>query len=63
MNEELTQVDKLLDDERFFAPFQERFGTHMGRPITAVSNYLRMMYLKHRYGLGYEVLVKARYVL
>jgi IS5 family transposase len=58
MNEELTKVDKLLDDERFFAPFQERFDTRMGRPTTAVSTYVRMMYLKHRYGLGYEVLVK-----
>jgi len=58
MNEELTQVDKLLDDERFFAPFRERFCTRMGRPTTAVATYLRMMYLKHRYGLGYEVLVK-----
>jgi IS5 family transposase len=58
MNEELTRVDKLLDDERFFAPFRERFGTTMGRPTTAVSTYLRMMYLKHRYQLGYEVLVK-----
>jgi len=58
MNEELTRVDKLLDDERFFAPFRERFGTRMGRPTTAVSTYLRLMYLKYRYGLGYEVLVK-----
>jgi len=58
MNEELTQVDKLLDDERFFAPFRERFGTTMGRPTTPVATYLRLMYLKHRYGLGYEVLVK-----
>ena len=58
MNEELTQVDKLLDDERFFAPFRERFGTRIGRPTTAVSTYLRMMSLKHRYQLGYEVLVK-----
>jgi IS5 family transposase len=58
LNEELTRVDKLLDDERFFAPFRERFGTRMGRPTTAVSTYLRMMYLKQRYGLGYEVLVK-----
>ena len=58
MNEELTRVDKLLDDERFLAPFRERFGTRMGRPTTAVATYLRMMYLKHRYGLGYEVLVK-----
>jgi transposase, IS5 family len=58
MNEELTRVDKLLDDERFFAPFRERFGTRMGRPTTAVATYLRLMYLKHRYELGYEVLVK-----
>lgn len=58
MNEELTKVDKLLDDERFFAPFRERFGTRMGRPTTAVSTYLRLMYLKHRYQLGYEILVK-----
>jgi len=58
MNEELTRVDKLLDDERFLAPFRGRFGTRMGRPTTAVATYLRLMYLKHRYGLGYEVLVK-----
>jgi IS5 family transposase len=58
MNEELTQVDRLLDDERFFAPFRERFNTRIGRPTTAISTYLRLMYLKHRYELGYEVLVK-----
>jgi IS5 family transposase len=58
MNEELTQVDKLLSDERFLTPFQQKFGTGMGRPTTAVATYLRMMYLKYRYQLGYEVLVK-----
>jgi IS5 family transposase len=58
MNEELTQVDKLLDDDRFFAPFRERFGTRIGRPTTAVATYLRMMYLKSRYQLGYEALVR-----
>jgi IS5 family transposase len=58
MNEELTQVDKLLDDERFLAPFKERFDIRMGRPTTAVATYLRLMYLKYRYGMGYEVLVK-----
>ena len=58
MNEELTRVDTLFDDECFFAPFRESFGTRMGRPTTAVTTYLGMMYLKHRYGLGYEVLVK-----
>ena len=58
MNEELTQVDRLLDDERFFAPFLARFNTGTGRPSTAVATYLRLMYLKFRYQLGYEVLVK-----
>jgi IS5 family transposase len=58
MNEELTQVDKLLNDERFLDPFQKQFGTGIGRPTTAVATYLRMMYLKYRYQLGYEVLVK-----
>jgi len=58
MNEELTRVDKLLTDERFLIPFRQKFGTGMGRPSTAVATYLRLMYLKYRYRLGYEVLVK-----
>jgi IS5 family transposase len=58
MSEELTKVDRLLDDERFFAPFRERFYTHTGRPTVPVATYLRMMYLKRRYELGYETLVK-----
>jgi IS5 family transposase len=58
MNEELTKVDKLLSDECFLAPFQQKFGTGIGRPTTAVATYLRLMYLKYRYQLGYEVLVK-----
>jgi IS5 family transposase len=58
MNEELTQVDKLLSDECFLAPFKVKFGNDIGRPTTAVATYLRMMYLKCRYQLGYETLVK-----
>lgn len=58
MNEELTQVDTLLSDECFLTPFRVKFGTDIGRPTTAVATYLRMMYLKYRYQLGYEVLVK-----
>ena len=58
MSEELTKIDRILDDERFFAPFRERFYTHTGRPTVPVATYLRMMYLKRRYGLGYETLVK-----
>jgi len=58
LNEELTKVDQLLEDERFFAPFRKRFSTRMGRPSVPVETYLRMMYLKRRYQLGYETLVK-----
>jgi IS5 family transposase len=58
MSEELAQVDRLLDDERFFAPFRERFYTRVGRPTIPIATYLRMMYLKRRYELGYETLVK-----
>ena len=58
LSEELARVDALLDDDRFLAPFRERFYTRIGRPTVAVATYLRMMYLKRRYGLGYESLVK-----
>jgi IS5 family transposase len=44
MNEELTKVDKLLSDERFFAPFRERFGARMGRPTTAVPTLRSMVF-------------------
>lgn len=58
MSEELAEVDRFLDDERFFVPFRERFYTRVGRPTIPVATYLRMMYLKRRYKLGYETLVK-----
>jgi len=58
MSEELAEVDRLLDDGRFFAPFKERFSTRMGRPTIPIATYLRMMYLKRRYELGYETLVR-----
>jgi IS5 family transposase len=58
MNEELTKIDRILDDKRFFAPFLERFYSRVGRPTIPVATYLRMMYLKRRYKLGYETLVK-----
>jgi IS5 family transposase len=58
MSEELAQVDQFLDDERFFAPFRARFDTGKGRPTVPVATFLRMMYLKRRYKLGYETLVK-----
>ena len=58
MKEELTEIDRILDDERFFAPFRKKFYSRVGRPTIPVAVYLRMMYLKHRYHLGYESLVK-----
>ena len=58
ISEDLSQVDNLLDDERFFAPFREKFYSRVGRPTIPVATYLRMMFLKRRYKLGYETLVK-----
>lgn len=55
---ELGKVDALLDDERFLAPFRSRFTSSIGRPTIPIETYLRLMYLKHRYALGYETLCK-----
>jgi IS5 family transposase len=55
---ELGKVDAILDDDRFLAPFRSRLTARVGRPTTAIETYLRLMYLKHRYGLGYETLCK-----
>jgi IS5 family transposase len=54
--EELARVDALLDDPAFFAPFAPHFHPVMGRPSTPVECYLRLMFLKFRYRLGYESL-------
>jgi IS5 family transposase len=53
---ELERVDAWLDDERFFAPFVPHFSARMGRPSIPMETYLRLMFLKHRYRLGYESL-------
>ncbi len=58
LSDELAAVDALLDDDRFLAPFVARFSCPIGRPTIPIETYLRLMYLKHRYGLGYETLVK-----
>jgi len=54
--EELARVDVLLDDPAFFTPFVPFFDPHVGRPSTPMETYLRMMFLKFRYRLGYESL-------
>ena len=56
--EELGEVDGILDDDRFLAPFRSRLTARIGRPTIPIETYLRLMYLKHRYGLGYEALCK-----
>ena len=53
---ELARVDGLLDDPAFFAPFAPHFDPLIGRPCTPVECYLRLMFLKFRYRLGYESL-------
>jgi transposase, IS5 family len=53
---ELEWVDAWLDDERFLAPFVPYFSPRMGRPSVPMETYLRLMFLKHRYELGYESL-------
>ncbi len=49
---ELARVDSLLDDPTFFAPFVPFFDPRIGRPSTPMETYLRLMFLKFRYGFG-----------
>jgi transposase, IS5 family len=44
----------LLSSSVLLKPFEEVFDDSMGRPGTPVGIYLRMMYLKFRWGLSYE---------
>jgi len=55
---ELARVDALLDDPAFFAPFLPFFDERIGRPSIPMETYLRLMFLKFRYRLGYESLCR-----
>jgi IS5 family transposase len=55
---ELARVDGLLDDPVFFDPFVSYFDPVIGRPSIPMETYLRMMFLKFRYLLGYEALCR-----
>jgi IS5 family transposase len=55
---ELARVDALLDDPVFFEPYRGHFSELWGRPSIPIETYLRMMFLKHRYRLGYETLCR-----
>jgi transposase, IS5 family len=54
LDEELKRVDELLSQGELLKPFEELFDQSMGRPGTPTGVYLRMMYLKFRWGLSYE---------
>jgi len=56
--DELASIDELLDDPTFLAPFIDAHPSRRGRPTVPAETYLRLMYLKHRYNLGYETLVQ-----
>jgi IS5 family transposase len=53
---ELARIDGYLDDDRFIAPWRTLFAARLGRPSVPVPTLLRLLYLKHRYQLGYETL-------
>jgi IS5 family transposase len=54
---ELERVDAILAEDRFLVRFRSRLTATTGRPTIPVETYLRLMYLKDRYGRGYETLV------
>ena len=55
---ELAKIDAYLDDECFIAPWRALFDRRLGRPSVPIDTLLRLLYLKHRYGLGYETLCR-----
>jgi IS5 family transposase len=56
--EEPGRIGALLDDPVFFAPFVPFFDPRVGRPSIPMETYLRMMFLKFRYRLGYASLCR-----
>jgi IS5 family transposase len=55
---ELEAVDRLLDDPAFFAPYRSHFHATLGRPSIPIETYLRLMFLKYRYDMGFEPLCR-----
>ena len=55
---ELAAVDAYLDDECFIGPWRGLFSARLGRPSVPIDTLLRLLYLKHRYRLGYESLCR-----
>jgi transposase, IS5 family len=58
MPAELARVDELLDDPAFFEPFRPYFHPRLGRKSLPMETFLRLMYLKYRYRVGFETLCR-----
>ena len=58
MPAELSRVDELLDDPAFFEPFRPYFHPVLGRKSVPMETFLRLMYLKYRYRVGFEALCR-----
>jgi IS5 family transposase len=56
--DELARIDAYLDDERFLTPWRAHFSARLGRPSVPIPTLLRLLYLKHRYQLGYQSLCR-----
>ena len=54
----LAEIDELLDDPRFFEPFRPFFSARHGRPSIPMEWFLRLMFLRFRYKLGFEALCR-----
>lgn len=66
--DDLAQIDALLRDEALLSPIaahwdkeaaeRGRSAKAHGRPTIAMQTYVRLMIVKHRYGWGYETLMR-----
>jgi transposase, IS5 family len=55
---ELAAMDGLLDDPVVFEAYQAHFHDRLGRPSVPIETYLRLMFLRYRYQLGFEPLCR-----
>jgi transposase, IS5 family len=58
MPAELARIDELLDDPALLEPFRPFFDPERGRRSIPMESYLRLMFLKYRYRLGFESLCR-----
>ena len=66
--DDLARIDALLRDEQLLSPIEAHWDREAeargrsakghGRPTIPMQTYVRLMVLKHRYGWGYETLVR-----